>query len=539
MKYYPSKLFHLAAGGVIILAALFISGCGTEAVPGPAKLAPTAAGEIVTPPAPSPTPAPLPTNTPAATATSSPTPPVKPTTPPPSPAASTTVPPTPIPTSPPTGQAVTAGAVQVSTTTISLPTYPIWDFLEERVDSVYNIPVFYFNRPAYEAVGPAPTPRDYQAVVLENLYLRLAFLPELGGRLYSAVVKATGQEIFYHNPVVKPSRYGVLQPYEANWWLAAGGMEWAYPTQEHGYRFGVPWQYTVEQSAEGAEIILSDVAAGRVGAEVRVFLPADRATFTVKPSLTNATSQAAPVQFWLNAALTLGSTSMSPQTQFMLPVDKVTVHSRGEAGWTVPGERQECPWPLVGETDLRDYGRWANYLGAFAPNINAPFTGAYNPETNLGVARLVEPGTVPGNKLFAFGKDFPDKSYTDDGSQYFELWGGANTGFWPEADVVVPAGGTLTWQEQWWPLAGLGGLTWANQHAAIYLNPSGDGSSLSLLVAYPMQGTITVLSGETSLLSESFDFDPQTSRRWNLPASTEPVQVQLTDNAGNVLLNYK
>src|SRR6185436_1835754 len=111
-----------------------------------------------------------------------------------------------------------------------------------------------------------------------------------------------------------------------------------------------------------------------------------------------------------------------------------------------------------------------NYLGMFAPHLDAPFVGAYNPETKVGVARLINPGQVPGNKLFAFSQGFPDKSYTDDGSQYFELWGGANTGFWPENDVMVPPGGTLEWRERWWPLAGLGGLTWANEHAAIYLD---------------------------------------------------------------------
>jgi hypothetical protein len=409
----------------------------------------------------------------------------------------------------------------------------------EKVDPVYNIPVLYLNRPAYEASGPAPTPVNYLGVVLENEYLRLTFLPELGGRLYSAVVKATGQEIFYHNPVVKPSRYGVLQPAEANWWLASGGMEWAYPTQEHGYRFGVPWQYQVTQSATETTIILSDSAAGRVGAEVSVTLPADSASFWVKPKLINQTAHTVPVQFWLNAALTLSPGSMSPQTQFVLPVDRVVVHSRGESGWTIPGERQESPWPVVAETDLRDYRQWANYLGVFAPHLQAPFVGAYNPETNLGIARLIEPDKVSGTKLFAFSAAFPDKSYTDDSSQYFEIWGGANTGFWPESDVQVPAGGAVAWQEQWWPLPGLGGLTWANAKAAIHLSQEDGQYTLSLLASRPTQGKISVLAGATPLLNDTFTANPISASRWTFAALAQPSQIQVLDQAGAILLDYQ
>ncbi len=426
----------------------------------------------------------------------------------------------------------------VSETTITLPTYPIWDYLVEQVDPLYNFPVLYFKRPEFEAAAPTPTPVEYEAVVLENAYLRLTFLPQLGGRLYSAVFKPTGQELFYHNPVVKPSRYGGLQPPEANWWLATGGMEWAYPTQEHGYRWGVPWSYQVEQADDRVTIILSDIAPDRVGAAVEVTLPADSAIFTVRPKLINGTAQTVPVQFWLNAALTLDATSMSPYTRFIVPTDRVVVHSRGAEGWAVPDAGELSPWSQVGLLDLSDYSQWANYLGFFVPNLQAPFVGAYNPETDLGVARLIEPGAVPGNKLFAFGPTFPDRSYTNDDSQYFELWGGANTGFWPEADLALPAGDSVQWQESWWPLAGLGGLSWANQTVAIHLDRSTVPPTLSLLAAQPQQGTVTVWAGQRPVLSQSFSAEPDTPLQWKLDLPEGPIRVKVVDSSNELLLDY-
>jgi hypothetical protein len=540
---------NLAAEILLLLAVTFITACGTEAAQAP----PTVTETLTVTAAASPTKTPKP-------ATSTPTSTTRPSTPAHRlPEQTPTLTATPLaarvsltrpgssPTARPTRQAGTPVAggssriagLKVSETTITLPTYPFEDYLIEQIDPVYNIPVFYFNRLEFEADAPTPTPVDYKAVVLENSYLRLTFLPRWGGRLYSAVIKATDQEIFYHNPVIKPSRYGVLEPYEANWWLATGGMEWAYPTQEHGYRWGVPWEYKVSQSATETTITLSDTAPDRVGAEVKVTLPADSAVFTVAPKLINRTSRTVPVQFWLNAALTLTSGSMSPETQFSVPANHITIHSRGEENWTVPEAHTEASWPVVAGTDLRDYDQWANYLGFFIPDMDAPFMGAYNSKTNLGVARLIDPGTVPGSKLFAFGRTFSDRSYTDDDSQYFEIWGGANLGFWPEDDLPVESGATLEWQEQWWPLAGLGGLTWANQDVAIYIDRAENSYELTALVARPRPLTLTVLADETPLLTETVSANPAEPLHWNFETTAAPIRIQITDDNGLILLDYE
>ncbi len=434
-----------------------------------------------------------------------------------------------------------SAGVKVYETTLSLPTYPFANYLSQEVDPLYNMPLFYLNRSEYEASSPQAIPTNYQAVVLENAYLRLTFIPSLGGRLYSARVKATGQEVFYHNAVVKPSVYGPLPSKNGvnpNWWLATGGMEWAYPVQEHGYRWGIPWTYRLKQTSRSATIILSDVAADRVGMEVAITLSADSATFLVNPRLINHDVKAVPLQGWLNAALALGAGSMSPQTQFVIPIKTVTVHSRGEAGWAVPDAHHEVSWPLIGQTDLREYYQWANYLGIFMPNLPAPFMGAYNPDTDLAVARLIEPGQVAGNKLFAFSQTFRDRSYTNDASQYFEIWGGLNRGFWAEDDVWVAPGETLTWQEQWWPLAQLGGLTWANSHTAIHLTPAGADYTLTALFSRLRQGKLIVSSGNELILTEPFSANPTQPLSWKFTAPGEALRIQFSDNSQEVLLDF-
>ncbi|MEM7346099.1 MAG: DUF5107 domain-containing protein, partial [Chloroflexota bacterium] len=477
-------------------------------------------------PSPSPTPRP-PTETPT-TAPETATPTL-------TPSATPTV--TPEPTTPASSQK--HPAAQVYETTITLPTYPIWDYLIEQQDPLYNMPVLYLNRVAYDAAAPAVTSIDYKGIVIENAYVTLTFIPELGGRLYSAVVKSTGQEIFYQNPVVKPSRYGILQPVEANWWLAVGGMEWAYPTQEHGYRWGVPWDYELTETATHTTITLSDTAPGRVGVIVEVTLPHDSAAFTVAPTLTNAGAESVPIQFWLNSALALSPDTMSPNTQFIVPVDDIVIHSRGGSGWQLPDARETAPWPQVDSWNLGDYNQWADYLGFFVPNMAAPFMAAYNPDTDLGVARLVQPGAVVGNKLFAFGSAFYDRSYTDNDSQYFEIWGGVNTGFWPEDDVQLAPDQSLQWQEQWWPLAQLGGLTWANQQVAIDVTQhEDDTTTLSALFSQPTQGQLIISADDSPVLAESFNGRPDTPLRWDFSTKTIPLHIQIIDDTDGILLDY-
>ncbi|HEY1803697.1 MAG TPA: DUF5107 domain-containing protein, partial [Terracidiphilus sp.] len=66
-------------------------------------------------------------------------------------------------------------------------------------------------------------PKTYTALYLENQYLKITILPELGGHVYSLYDKVHHREVLYRNQVVK---YGLVGPRGA--WIA-GGMEFSFP----------------------------------------------------------------------------------------------------------------------------------------------------------------------------------------------------------------------------------------------------------------------------------------------------------------------
>lgn len=435
---------------------------------------------------------------------------------------------TPTPTSTPAQtNTPAAGAVRVSEETIVLNTYPYQAAWREVIDPRFNYPFSQFDARVYDSLPKTTVTKAFKLIVLENEYLRLSFLPEIGGRLYQVVFKPTGQKVFYNNAVLKPSPWG---PSQQSGWLAVGGMEWALPVDEHGYAWGVPWQYTLEQFADRATITFADSqAADRVRARIAVTLPAGAAYFSVRPRIENQTTSSVAVQFWLNAMLALDSKNVRAETEFILPSSQVFVHSTGDTsiprqyvppdGATSPAA--PMPWPVVDGHDLSRYGNWRDYLGVFATAPAQNFTGAYNHANDLGIARLFPADRAPGVKLFGWSSRFGSRVlWTDDESDYFELWGGLPRTFFRNDDVVLAAGEAREWDEFWMPFVRTGGLSAATTRAVLGLTVN-ESYRVTVGVAVTQantRGTLILARDGSEVKRWSLALDPANTFREQLDA---------------------
>lgn len=440
--------------GVICVAAILLGACAPSAI--------------------SPTSTPLPawTESPRPTLTM-PKPFAAIETPAPRPTATPTQTPRAIAPAAPTLAPLAADAVRVREESLMLQAYPYDAFWREAMDRTYQIAYKKFDADAYNAAPRAPAPKSFKTIVVENAYLRLTFLPELGGRLYQVLYKPTGQTLFYNNRVLKPTPWG---PAQQGGWLAAGGMEWALPVEEHGYEWGVPWRYKLA----GETVVLWDSdATDRVRAQISVTLPLNAAYFIVRLRIENPTRAAVRLQFWINTQLALSQKNVSPDTEFILPTTQVFVHSTGNdfipreslPSETVQSPATPMPWSLVAGRDLSRYKNWRDYLGVFVPAPAFNWMGAYDHASELGIARVFPHERVPGVKLFAFGPQFGGRAvFTDDDSDYFELWGGLPRTFFRDDDVTLAAGEAREWEESWIPFARTGGLSAATCHAVLNLN---------------------------------------------------------------------
>lgn len=435
-----------------------------------------------------------------------------------------------------------AGApVQVYEIELTIPTYPYAAYSLEAVDPVYNWTYRRFDRPAYEASNPQPVATAYRGVVLENEYLRIVLLPELGGRIYQVIFKPTGSNQLYQNPVVKPSPWG---PPEQGGWLAAGGIEWGLPVAEHGYAWGDRWGHiTTPFGPDAAGVTVFMPYEQHLRAEVDVILRAGEAAFTVQPRIVNPTGEAVSYQFWLDAMLAPGPANQAgPNLRFILPTGQVTVHSRGDD--FLPAAQQAMSWPVHNDVDYSRLGNWNDWLGVFErPAAHGPFAGVYDPDADEGMVRVYPAEAMPGSKIFAMGWAAPIDPgvYTDGNAAYVELQGGVTPTYWDQA--ALAAGDRYTWQETWFPVAGIGGVSYADGSGAVHLTRGGDSLALGVFPVRAVAGRILVTVDGQAVLDEPVAIDPAQPWRRDLAtpgmAASSRVAVQLLDQSGAPVLNYE
>ena len=119
---------------------------------------------------------------------------------------------TPLPTSTPAPTALPAVAVYEEQLTLTL-----YDYVPALyVDGAPGIRILCCTM---TRLG-LPINRTFQTIVLQNEYLELVILPELGGRIYQCRFLPTGQPLLYNSRVAKPTAWG---PSDQGWWLALGG----------------------------------------------------------------------------------------------------------------------------------------------------------------------------------------------------------------------------------------------------------------------------------------------------------------------------
>ena len=383
-----------------------------------------------------------------------------------------------------------------------------------------------------------PRPRTFRVLVLRNDYLELTLMPELGGRVYQARYLPTGQSLFYNNRVIKPSHWG---PPDQGWWLAVGGMEFCLPVDEHGYVTAEPWEAEVSQGADGSATVTMHIVeqSRHIDARVAITLRPNEVGFHLRSTLHNASAEAQALQFWINAMLSPGSHGVQPSLRFYYPTSEVIVHSRGDTA--LPDAHGLMAWPVYDGRDLGQYGNWRNWLGFFAPNLSAPFTAVYDDAAQLGMVRTFPPDVAQGAKLFGFGSGFGDVgAYTDDGSQYVEMWGGLTPTFWDYTTLAANA--SVTWDEFWYVLSGSGGPSLATDEVALAATREGDALRVVVAAPRPFRGMLLVVQGDQELLREELAIRPDVaygtvcgSIAWN---SQEKTTVRIVDLEGRVIASY-
>jgi Tfp pilus assembly protein PilF len=426
-----------------------------------------------------------------------------------------------------------AEPVRFSQGAIEIPTYTYGrsEIVAPLFKSLENVGQYPYTALDWNSRVQRPVPVRYESLVLENEYIRAEFLPELGGRIYSAYDKAAKRQIFYHPTVIKPGRYNPRSAWPV------GNFELYGPYDVHMITWpGEPWAWALERIPDGgATIVLSHVDHFfRDKISLAVTLHPGRAYLETTIRLQNKNLLPNRYLIWTNAgvAATEGSRFVYPMTQ--------TIGHDSSALST---------WPMIGGADLSWNKNNINMLGVFGLDIFDNFMSIYDYKADYGTICYTNRLLARGMKTWTFGSGLTAwrqaAMYTDNDGIYMETQSGRF--IWDGNYEIIEPGKTDGWTEYWFGTGGLGGLTTATRDAAAFFEipaqrPAAAQLSVTVTGTFP-QATIELFAGEEKAWSTRTDLAVGAAFRDSVPldASTggKVLNLRIHSSDGQSLLDHK
>lgn len=359
-------------------------------------------------------------------------------------------------------------AVSINDTVITIPTYEIGaadknpEFIEKRVYQGSSGRVYPY--PVIETISDVKRDKDYKAVIIENEYLEVTVLPELGGRIQYAKDKTNGYDFVYRNDVIKPALVGLTGP-----WIS-GGIEFNWP-QHHRPTTYLPVDYKVEDLPDGGKAVLCHDTDQMYGTQVitKIALHPGKAYIEITAQLYNGTALPQTFLWWANPAV-----PVNEHTKTVMPPDVTAVMDHGK--------RDVSRYPIATGTYYKhdysegvDIGRYKNVpvpTSYMAAHSDYNFVGGYDFGVGAGILHVADHHVSPGKKQWTWGNgDFGrawDRNLTDANGPYVELMTGVFTDNQPDFTWLKPYEGK-TFTQYFMPYKGVGQVKNASINAAVNL----------------------------------------------------------------------
>jgi tetratricopeptide (TPR) repeat protein len=313
----------------------------------------------------------------------------------------------------------------------------------------------------FEGYTDAPVDREWTVVELENDYLKVMVLPEIGGKIWSAVEKASGRSFIYDNHVVKFRDIAMRGPW------TSGGIEPNYGIIGHTPNCATPVDYFISTTETEASVTIGVLdLLTRTRWRMIISLPRDKAYFATRSYWYNQTPLEQPYYTWMNAGI-----KAAGNLELIYPGTNYIGHG-GEL----------FPWPIDARNgknlafyEQNDFGPYKSYhvVGRYSD-----FFGAYWHDDDFGMGRYSTRDDKLGRKAWIWGLSRQgmiwERLLTDTDGQYVEVQSGRLFNQAAEGSTFTPFKhrgfepySTDTWVEYWFPVKGTRGFVKANDHGAL------------------------------------------------------------------------
>lgn len=427
-------------------------------------------------------------------------------------------------------------------------------FLEKRVyqgssGRVYPLP--FIDRIATEL-----TDRMWDAIHIENEYIRLMVLPEIGGRIHVGFDKINGYDFFYRQNVIKPALVGLAGP-----WIS-GGVEFNWP-QHHRPATFMPVEIAIESSDDGAVTIWCsdhDPMLHMKGMH-GVCLRPGRSAVELKVRLYNRTQLTQTFLWWANVAVRVHERYQSffpPDVRFVAdhaqraitsfplserPYYGVDYPERARTG--IPESEKPSQFVPDGSYAANDLSWYANIpvpTSYMTIGTEGDFLGGYDHIVDAGVVHVANRHIAPGKKQWTWGNhEFGyawDRNLTDADGPYCELMAGVYTDNQPDFSWLAPWE-TKTFSQLWYPLRGTGVPQAANDDAALHLTVTDNHVELAIGVNQNQPACSIELLASGKVLQKWIEpllVTAVFSRRVGLPTGIQLSDISVVVRQGEKML---
>ena len=377
----------------------------------------------------------------------------------------------------------------------------------------------------------------FEAVYLENEYVRLSILPEIGGRLFSALDKTNDYDFFYRQHVIKPALIGMLGA-----WIS-GGIEWCV-FHHHRNTTHMPVDYTLQENPDGSKTMWfgETELRHRMRWIIGITLYPGKSYVEATVKMFNRTALPHSILYWANVAVHAND---DYQVIFPPSLQVATYHAKNAfAHWPIAQGRYRG-------TDYAgvDLSWWKNHPVSnsfFAWDLQEDFMGGYDHGRQAGVVHVGNHHVVCGAKLWEWGPGslWDTQVLTDSDGPYAELMVGAFSDNQPDYSWIKPYE-VKTVKQYWYPIRDIGGIKNANLDAAVNLTLGDDGLARVGFHATSQFANARILltaHGKT-LLEQRADIGPEKPfvKEVQTPSGTQKTDLRasLSTADGRVLIAYQ
>ena len=362
-------------------------------------------------------------------------------------------------------------------------------------------PIYPYYR--FDGYTDVPSDKEWKVVELENDYIKVMILPEIGGKIWGAWEKKSGRPFLYYNQVVKFRDVAMRGPW------TSGGIEANYGIIGHTPNCATPVDYLTEKKDDGSVscyIGTLDLLTQTYWT-IEVNLPKDKAYFTTRSFWHNGSGLDQPYYTWMNTGI-----KAAGNLEFIYPGTKYLGHEGEYAEWKI----NKANGKDISFYEQNNFGEYKSYhvFGKYTD-----FFGAYWHRDNFGMARYSPHDEKAGKKIWIWGLSSQgmiwEKLLTDTDGQYVEVQSGRmfnqaspGSSFTPFKHTGFTPATTDSWTEHWFPVMNTGGFVKANEFGALNVRVRSGFLRIDVSGLENMKETLQVFEGERLLYSKDVEIKP-------------------------------